>query len=140
MFQHGLGIHLRCWKKCSNIPGMIQCTWVHAYLYTRLIYKRKQLFLNLMTKKRTYLYIISWAFIPKGATIFIKWYDWKFRKMFLLLRTFLIFYWFMFCKSVGWSTFFWIPTRFVSPYCFSIKGRLQDLIRYSSHHTKKFSF
>jgi hypothetical protein len=51
-------------------PGTVQCAWVHAYLYARLIFKREQLFLNLMTKQRTYLYIISWAFIPKRATIF----------------------------------------------------------------------
>jgi len=62
MFQHGLGIHMRCWTECSNILARFS---VHAYLYVRRIFKRKQLFLNLMTKQRTYMYIISLVLFPK---------------------------------------------------------------------------
>jgi len=40
--------------------------------------------------------------------------------MFLHIRTFLICYWFLLCRSVERSNLFWSPTSFFSPYCFSI--------------------
>ena len=74
--------------------GTVQCALFHACLYALVILLRKPLSHILLTKQRAYLYIISCIFIPKGEIIFkgIIGYAWKFRKMFLLLRTFLICY------------------------------------------------
>jgi len=123
-------------------PSMVQCALFHVCLYTRLYYLSKPYFLILLTKQRAYLYRISCGIFLKMWLHFSKYLKlyWTFQKMFLHFRTFHICHWFVFCRSAGRSVLFWSPTRLFDLYCFSIKGRLQDLIDHSSRHSKKFSF
>jgi len=50
-----------------------------------------------------------------------------FLKMFLHFRSWLICSWLLCNGSPLGSVLFWSPTRLISPYCFSIYTRLQDL-------------
>jgi len=142
MFQHVSGISVRCWIRCSNIMTQFSVPCFMPACTGTLFYLRKPYFPILLTKQRTYLYRISceiflkmWLYFRKYLKLF-----WMFLNMFLYFWTFHICLWFVFCRSAGQSVLFWSPNRLSDPYCFSIKGRLQDLIRYSSRHSKKFNF
>ena len=122
MFKHVFTHLCKMLDTIFQHPGTIQCAWVHAYLYARLIFKRKQYFLILLTKQRAYLYRIScgiflklWLYFRKYLKLF-----WTLLKMFILFRTFHICLWFLFCRSAKRSVLFWSPTKVVDLSCFSI--------------------
>ena len=140
MFQHVLGISVRCWIRCSNILARFSVGFMPICTRT-LYYLRKPYFLIFLTKQRAYLFRIScviflnmWLYFSKYLKLF-----WTFLKMFLHFRTFHICLWFWFVDQDDLHLF-WSPTRLIGLYCFSIKGRHQVLIDHSSHHSKKFSF
>ena len=56
------------------------------------------------------------------------------------IRTFQNCFWFCFAGLLNRSASLLKPNDLFSPSCFNIKGRLQDLIDYSSRHAKKFRF
>ena len=142
MFQHVSGISLRCWIQCSNILARFSVPCFMFVCTRALYYLRKPYFLIFLTKQRAYLYKIRCAIFLKMCLCFRKYLNllWTFLKMFLHFRTFHICLRFVFCRSAGRSVLFWSPTRLCDPYCFSVKGILQDLIEYSSRHSKFFSF
>jgi len=142
MFQHVSSISVRCWIRCSNILARFIVPCSRHVCTGALFYLRKPYFLILLTKQRAYLYKISCAIFLKMCLYFRKYLKllWTFLKMFLHIRTFHICPWFLFCRSAGRSVLFWSPNWLNDLYYFSIKGRLQDLIRYSSRHSKKSSF
>jgi len=142
MFQHVSGISVRCWIRCSNILARFIVPCFRHVCTGALFYLRKPYFLILLTKQRAYLYKTSCAIFLKMCLYFRKYLKllWTFLKMFLHIRTFHICLWFLFCRSVGRFVLFWSPNRLNDPYYFSIKGRLQDLIRYSSRHSKSLDF
>jgi len=138
MFQHVSGISVRCWIRCSNIVDRFSEPCFMPVCTCALYYLRKPYFLILLTKQRAYLYRISCAIFLKMWLHFRKYLKlfWTFLKMFLHFRTFHICLWFVFCRSAGRSALFWSPNRLNGPYCFSIKGRLQDLIEHLMRHSK----
>ena len=121
-------------------PGTIQCVMYLVCLYTRLYYLRKPYFLILLTKQHAYHYRISCGIFLKLCLYFRKYLKlfWTLLKMFRHFRSFHICLWLLFCRSAGRSVLLWSLTRIFDLSCFSIKGRHQDLIYYSSRHSKKF--
>jgi len=63
-----------------------------------------------------------------------------FQHVFRHFRTFHICFWFLFCRLAEPICFVLKPNLVFSPGCFSIQGRLQDLIAHSNRHTEKFRF
>jgi hypothetical protein len=141
LFQHVSGISVRCWIQCSNILTRFS---VHgSCLFVRACYLIKETFFPYLADQATHIYAQNQlCFYSQRCNNILgnNRYDWKFRKMFLLLRTFLICLWFVFCISVGRSVVLWSPNRLNGSYCFSTKGRLQYLIEYSGLILKSLAF
>ena len=110
MFQHDLGISVRCWIRCSNILTRFSVSWFMP-ICTRALYRlRKQYFLILLIKQRAYLYRISCGIFLKLLLYFKKYLllFWTILKMFWHFRTFHICFWIPFC-------------RLAEPICFVLK-------------------
>jgi len=74
MFQHVLGISVRCWIRCSNILARFRVPGFMP-ICTRAFYcLRKQYFLILLAKQRAYLYRISSGIFLKLLSYFRKYF------------------------------------------------------------------
>jgi len=113
MFQHVLGISVRCWIRCSNILARFSVPWFMPICTRALYYLRKSHFRFLLTKQRAYLSRIScviflkvWLYFRKYLKLF-----WTFLQMFLHFTTFHICLWFLFVDQLNDLQFLLKPNK-----------------------------